>query len=54
MESVYNEEETKPQPPVPRMGYILFSVWPKRSHMTPQTSQAIAKTIGCSPQTMVY
>ena len=33
-----------------RMGYILLNHWPKVSH-GPLNTPAIAKAIGCSPQT---
>lgn len=36
---------------VPGLGYILSSCWSKGSHGNPQTTQAIAMTICCSPQT---
>ena len=38
------------KPPVPGMGFILLSCWPKGSHGNLQT-QVVAKTIGCCPQT---
>ena len=36
--------------PVPGMDYIELSCWPKGSHGNPHP-QAVAKIIGCSPQT---
>lgn len=36
---------------VPEKGYILQSSWLKGSHRNPQITLAIAKTIGCFPQT---
>ena len=39
------------KPPMPGMGCIQFSHWSNGPHGKPQTSQAIAKVIGYSPQT---
>ena len=55
-----NNGETEPQLdisyqqiklPVPGMGYISSSCWPKGFHENPQTTQSIDKAIGCSPET---
>ena len=35
--------------PVPGLAYIQLNCWPKTSH--PQTTESVAKTMGCSPQT---
>lgn len=32
------------------LGYIQLSCWPRWSHGKPQSTQAIAKITGCSPQ----
>ena len=37
--------------PVLGLSFIELSSRPKRSHGNTQTTQAFAKTIGCSPQT---
>ena len=37
--------------PVLGIGYIPLSCWPKGSHGNSQTTQAVAKTVSCSPQT---
>lgn len=37
--------------PVPGMDYIYLSHWTKGPHGNSQTSQAVVKDTGCSPQT---
>lgn len=33
------------------IGYISLNCWPKRSNRNSQTTHAVVRTIGCSPQT---
>lgn len=38
------------KPSMPGMGYILLNHWSERYHGMPQTTQAMAKAIGCTLQ----